>query len=1343
MWTAKLLAVTLLLLIFVRDTESRWGQRVRRNYPPPCSPRACQVSYWSTWSPCTRRCGTSGTKTRTRTKTVVEACGGSCPYHLSEIRSCNTDKCQNSGTPTYYGCFCPPGYNGLCCEIATSTLETRPSSAKNISPTPTTLVTSQPPFIKSSPTPCSSRACQVSYWSTWSPCTHQCGTSGTQTRTRTKTVLEACGGSCPYHLSEIRSCNTDKCQNSGTPTSNGCSCPPGYNGTCCEIVPHPVDGQWSEWSVWTLCPPNTCGFATRNRTRSCTNPAPAFGGQKCHGTSAMSQLCPENCPILLRRAVLVLVKSATGQHGVHALINVAQVERKQEREQKLCSRLVVDHVRTIYQRFARVTQTNVRIQELLQATVALARLDITERVVKLYRIRLMVVGQNGQFGPYALRTRVDLLPGTAPELVQILRLRLVARNAAEPQLCHSVVPKTVRLLRCWSMGGMVCLGSCPPCAIAVRNRSRSCTNPKPAFGGQKCRGASAMFKLCPKNCPTTSPLEPRPCTSMITSNSKFTASSSSEGPGTPVLYGSDVWCAGVINANQYLKVDLGAVVWINQVSVQGKPNSTRSVTQYYIQTSTDNINFAFIFDGSRRKAFFGPFFNGNAVVTTNFTLPVQARYVLFSPTEPLIVLENHLCMRVDIASCQNVTAPSTLKPSSSSSLSVNTMLMSTIPVTTPTPFIVLLVFVRETESWWGKRRRQSSSPHPICKPRACQVSYWSTWSPCSHQCGTSGKQTRTRTKTVLEACGGSCPYHLSEVCSCNRDKCQNSGTPISKGCSCAPGYRGKCCEIAEIVHGGWSQWTYFPCNVPCGAGKRNRTRTCTNPPPSGGGAACPGAALETLDCYNGPCQDPNIPLIDLVFALSATSANSVRSYELMQNTLKAFINKYGVNKIHYSIIVYGDSVIRVVSFNRTFPISASDLKAAIYRQPALFGGPVLKDALQEAFRIFNETVGRPGARKVLVVITDKNSGAPSNALANAVRPLEDNWVLVISVGVGYVERSELNVISPNPLDVISARLKINPSVLAERIMDRILRRNIPDIDIGFAISSASIDSDSIFALMKRIINTIIDRYGMLKIRFSVIVYGSIITTRFTFDNTIMFTQEELLRAVNETQRAPGMPDLQMALTEAKRLFQLTSRPNATKVLVLFSDVVGPTNDSALAECADNLRKEGVLILSVGFGAQVNQIGYQMKKVVISPSDYMAVRNITTQRPVVIAETIMFKVLQVPRPTLFPTSATVDPTSSGLLTIQPEVQRVLVDLLRSFSQVIQRLEVLLGGSLSPTDLETFRNETLQILRQIEDQLVIPSPTQPNNMRMVKRAIPEFPDPQELKQMLENIQRRLLG
>lgn len=184
-----------------------------------------------------------------------------------------------------------------------------------------------------------------------------------------------------------------------------------------------------------------------------------------------------------------------------------------------------------------------------------------------------------------------------------------------------------------------------------------------------------------------------------------------------------------------------------------------------------------------------------------------------------------------------------------------------------------------------------------------------------------------------------------------------------------------------------------------------------------------------------------MPEIDLAFGIGATSASSNQSYELMTSTIKQFIDKYGVDKIHYSLFVYGDSVVRVVNFNHTFPPSASDLKAAIDSQPSIRGGPVLEDALKEGFRVFNETEGRPGAKKVLVLMTDENSGADSNSLSTAVKPVEDTGVLVLSVGAGtFVDRKELSVISPNPLDIISPALDENPSGLADRIMDRILRR---------------------------------------------------------------------------------------------------------------------------------------------------------------------------------------------------------------------------------------------------------------------------------------------------------------
>ena len=40
----------------------------------------------------------------------------------------------------------------------------------------------------------------------------------------------------------------------------------------------------------------------------------------------------------------------------------------------------------------------------------------------------------------------------------------------------------------------------------------------------------------------------------------------------------------------------------------------------------------------------------------------------------------------------------------------------------------------------------------------------------------------------------------------------------------------------------------------CGAGQQERFRTCTNPPPSNGGAQCSGSDKETRPCENGPCK---------------------------------------------------------------------------------------------------------------------------------------------------------------------------------------------------------------------------------------------------------------------------------------------------------------------------------------------------------------------------------------------------------------------------------------------------------------------------------------------------------
>ena len=52
-----------------------------------------------------------------------------------------------------------------------------------------------------------------------------------------------------------------------------------------------VDGGWTDWTAWSSCL-HTCGRHSRShRTRTCSNPAPLYGGHPCPGLHLDSKAC--------------------------------------------------------------------------------------------------------------------------------------------------------------------------------------------------------------------------------------------------------------------------------------------------------------------------------------------------------------------------------------------------------------------------------------------------------------------------------------------------------------------------------------------------------------------------------------------------------------------------------------------------------------------------------------------------------------------------------------------------------------------------------------------------------------------------------------------------------------------------------------------------------------------------------------------------------------------------------------------------------------------------------------------------------------------------------------------
>lgn len=177
----------------------------------------------------------------------------------------------------------------------------------------------------------------------------------------------------------------------------------------------------------------------------------------------------------------------------------------------------------------------------------------------------------------------------------------------------------------------------------------------------------------------------------------------------------------------------------------------------------------------------------------------------------------------------------------------------------------------------------------------------------------------------------------------------------------------------------------------------------------------------------------------MTFAFSATSVSAQSSYILMKRTVKSIVEKYGVNRIHYSVIVFGSVAISHINFSYSIP-DRNELIRKVARLPKSKDSPDLVKALEKAKQVFELREVRPNAKKVLVVILDNASVSNKKDLKEAVHVLVNKSVLIIGVGVGSaIDPKELEIITEEIRNVIRVGINKNPDELAKEIMAIILR----------------------------------------------------------------------------------------------------------------------------------------------------------------------------------------------------------------------------------------------------------------------------------------------------------------
>ncbi len=102
-------------------------------------------------------------------------------------------------------------------------------------------------------------------------------------------------------------CRERRCDNP-PPSNGGAGCPGGNDGgsspspsssssSLRQVANCTLHGGWTAWSEWGACS-STCDAGVRRRRRSCGNPAPAFGGDRCVGRDTDEDVCADlpECP---------------------------------------------------------------------------------------------------------------------------------------------------------------------------------------------------------------------------------------------------------------------------------------------------------------------------------------------------------------------------------------------------------------------------------------------------------------------------------------------------------------------------------------------------------------------------------------------------------------------------------------------------------------------------------------------------------------------------------------------------------------------------------------------------------------------------------------------------------------------------------------------------------------------------------------------------------------------------------------------------------------------------------------------------------------------------------------
>ncbi|XP_067653612.1 SCO-spondin-like isoform X2 [Haliotis asinina] len=898
------------------------------------------LTLWTQWTnpPCGITCGNRTDVTRTRTRTCTnpppsnggQSCAG--PFLDIDLRTCNFADCVVNGGFTLWTAWTNPPC-GITCGRRTE-IRTRIRSCTNPAPSNGGIPCSGP-IIDILPKSCDFSPCVVpvnggfTQWTQWTnpSCGITCGSTNSVVRSRfrscTNPVASNGGQTCTGNRIETlsRACVFSACQapvdggltlwtqwtnpgcgftcgvgspvirtrlrtcTSPAPANGGQSCTGPFVQTLsqtCSFQPCAVNGGFTQWTQWTN--PScgiTCGSTNsvvRSRTRRCTNPAPSNGGQQCFGSTVetLTRTCVFNaCPV--NGGFTLWTQWTTPSCGITCGLRT-DVTRTRTRS---CTNPAPSNG----------GQTCVgSILDSLPVTCSFSPCPVDGGLTQWTQWTTATCGITCGTRTDVVRTRTRSCTNPPPSnggqdctgtLIENQPITCVF------PACNTPINGGYTLWTQWTTPS--CGITCGSTSSIVRSRFRSCTSPVPRFGGQQCFGGTlqtilqpCIFNPCPVNggltlwtqwtnppcgitCGTRTDVTRtriRSCSNPAPSNGGLTCSGNllevlpqaCSFSQCPVNGGLTLWSqwtdapCGITCGTRTDVVRTRSRSCTNPPPSSGGQDCTGNLVETVPQTCVFPACDSPVTGGYMQ---WSQWTNPPCGITCGSRFNVYSSRFRFC-TNPF--------PRFGGPACSGETIETRLQQCVLSPCPVNGGLTQWSQWTNPVCGITCGTRTDVTRT----RTRSCTNPAPLnggatctggllevqpvtCSFTPCPVNggltQWTQWTnpDCGITCGTRNDISRTRTRSCTNPApsfgGAGCTGSLLEV---QPKTCSFSPCPVNGGLT------------------QWTQWTNPVCGITCGTRtdiSRTRTRTCTNPAPSFGGATCTGDLLEVqpVQCSFTPC----------------------------------------------------------------------------------------------------------------------------------------------------------------------------------------------------------------------------------------------------------------------------------------------------------------------------------------------------------------------------------------------------------------------------------------------------------------------------------------------------------